>query len=169
MLKHSIAQCDFKMYFVYNVYIYMRLGADICEPHTCPCGSYVDSRGTHGMSCRSSAGRQSRHAQINDLVWRSLSRANIPSTKEPKGLFNSDERRPDGITFVPWSKGKCLTWDATVADTYAQTYLPATSVKAGAWRKCWRSTNQRNTATSSSTIYSALLPLKPWGRSMRRA
>ena len=115
-----------------RVAVGLRLGADICEPHTCPCGSYVDSRGTHGMSCRSSAGRQSRHAQINDLVWRSLSRANIPSTKEPKGLFNSDERRPDGITLVPWSKGKCLTWDSTVADTYAQTYLPATSVKAGA-------------------------------------
>ena len=76
----------------------LRLGADICEPHTCPCGTFVDSRGTHGLSCRSSAGRQSRHAQINDLVWRSLSRANIPSTKESKGLITSDERRPDGLT-----------------------------------------------------------------------
>ena len=109
----------------------LRLGADICEPHTCPCGTFVDSRGTHGLSCRSSAGRQSRHAQINDLVWRSLSRANIPSTKEPKGLITSDERRPDGLTLVPWNKGKCLAWDATVADTFAPTYLSATSVKAG--------------------------------------
>ena len=65
------------------------------------------------------------------FVWRSLSRANIPSTKEPKGLITSDERRPDGLTLVPWNKGKCLAWDATVADTFAPTYLSATSVKAG--------------------------------------
>ena len=114
----------------------LRLGADICEPHTCPCGSDVDFRGTHGLSCRSSAGRLSRHAQINDLVWRSLSRANIPSVKEPRGLSKTDERRPDGRTLIPWKKGKCLAWDSTVADTYAPTYLNTTSVKAGSAAEC---------------------------------
>ena len=114
-----------------RIAIGLRLGADICEPHICPCGTHVDSRGTHGLSCRSSAGRQSRHAQINDLVWRSLFRANIPSTKEPRGLLTSDERRPDGLTLIPWNKGKCLARKATVADTYAPTYLSVTSVKAG--------------------------------------
>ena len=114
-----------------RVAVGLRLGTDICEPHICPCGSLVDSRGTHGLSCRSSAGRSSRHAQINDLVWRSLSRASIPSVKEPRGMVASDERRPDGRTLIPWKKGKCLAWDATVADTFAPTYLAATSVKAG--------------------------------------
>ena len=114
-----------------RVAVGLRLGADICEPHICPCGSLVDSRGTHGLSCRSSAGRSSRHAQINELVWRSLSRASIPSVKEPRGMVASDERRPDGRTLIPWKKGKCLAWDATVADTFAPTYLAATSVKAG--------------------------------------
>ena len=59
-----------------RVAVGLRLGADICEPHTCPCGSFVDSRGTHGMSCRSSAGRQSRmHAQINLVPGRSTLRS----------------------------------------------------------------------------------------------
>ena len=39
--------------------------------------------------------------------------------------------RPDGRTLIPWKEGKCLTWDVTVADTFAATYVTATSVKAG--------------------------------------
>ena len=39
--------------------------------------------------------------------------------------------RPDGLTLIPWKEGKCLTWDVTVADTFAATYVSATSVKAG--------------------------------------
>ena len=33
--------------------------------------------------------------------------------------------------YLPWKEGKCLTWDVTVADTLAATYVSATSVKAG--------------------------------------
>ena len=47
-----------------------------------------------------------------------MSRANFHRPSEPKGLITSDGRRPDGLTLVPWNKGKCLAWDATVADTY---------------------------------------------------
>ena len=46
-------------------------------------------------------------------------------------MVASDERRPDGRNLIPWKKGKCLAWDATVADTFAPTYLTATNVKAG--------------------------------------
>ena len=46
-------------------------------------------------------------------------------------MVASDERRPDGRTLIPRKKGKCLAWYATVADTFAPTYLKATSVKAG--------------------------------------
>ena len=31
----------------------------------------------------------------------------------------------------PLKEGKCLTWDVTVADTFAATYVAATSIKAG--------------------------------------
>jgi len=34
---------------------------------------------------------------VNDLVWRAMTRAGIPSVKEPNGLTRSDGKRPDGF------------------------------------------------------------------------
>ena len=34
----------------------LRLGCILCQPHTCGCGAPVDGSGTHGLSCRRSAG-----------------------------------------------------------------------------------------------------------------
>ena len=61
-----------------------RIGNRLCEPHPCRYGSLVDAFGTHGLSCNKSAaaGRQLRHYLLNDIIWRALSRANIPSTKK---------------------------------------------------------------------------------------
>jgi hypothetical protein len=72
-----------------------------------------------------------RHHNINDLVWRGLTRAGIASTKEPSGLSRSDGKRPDGLTLIPWQSGKCLIWDVTVADTLAASHLPSTASTAG--------------------------------------
>ena len=47
----------------------MRLGVNLCEPHKCPCGTLVDARGTHGLSCKQVAGRMTHHRWIYDLVW----------------------------------------------------------------------------------------------------
>src|SRR6218665_2283617 len=55
-----------------------------------------------------------------------------PFTKEPTGLLRTDGRRPDGQTLFPWRGGKNLVWDATVTDTLAASYLPDTSLTAGA-------------------------------------
>ena len=115
-----------------RVAIGLRLGASLCSPHSCPCGALVDARGSHGLSCRRSAGRQARHAQINDAIHRALIRAGVPSTKEPVGLMRSGDGRPDGCTLVSWERGKCLAWDATVPDTLAASHLGDTSVAAGA-------------------------------------
>jgi hypothetical protein len=108
----------------------LRLGINLCQPHPCVCGRLVDARGTHGLSCRRSSGRSARHSHINDIIWRGLSRAGIHSTKEPAGLTRADGKRPDGITLIPWKAGKCLVWDATVADTLAPSHLPTTSLRA---------------------------------------
>ena len=43
----------------------------------------------------------------------------------------SCEFRPGGLTLIPWKEDRCLAWDVTVADTFAATYVSATSVKAG--------------------------------------
>ena len=106
-----------------RVAVGLRLGLNICESHTCPCGANVDAQALHGLACKRSAGRSTRHQQLNDLSWRALKRADIPSTKEPTGLLRGDEKRPDGLTLVPWQAGKCLTWDATVVDALASSYV----------------------------------------------
>ena len=64
-----------------RIAIGLRLGLNICEPHSCPCGGVVDAKGIHGLSCKRSAGRSIRHQQINDLVWRALRRADTRLSK----------------------------------------------------------------------------------------
>jgi Reverse transcriptase (RNA-dependent DNA polymerase) len=110
----------------------LRLGCKLCEPHKCPCGVQVDTLGSHGLSCRQSSGRSARHFQLNDCIWRALQRADIPSAKEPLGLIRTDGKHPDGLTLIPWKGGKSMTWDATVTDTVAESYLSTTAVEAGA-------------------------------------
>ena len=103
-------------------------GVNLCEPHMCPCNTFVDAKGSHGLSCKRSMGRSIHNHQLNDLIWRALMRASIPSVKEPAGLSHSDVKRPDGLSFIPWQGGKCLTWDVTVADMLAVIYLVSASM-----------------------------------------
>lgn len=110
----------------------IRLGAEICEPYTCLCGYPVDKFGTRGLSCIKKKGTFIRHIMLNDLLSKALSTAGFPSALEPPGLVRADGKRADGMTLVPWMKGKCLVWDATCVDTIASSYLPSTSKKAGA-------------------------------------
>ena len=78
-----------------------------------------------------SRGRSIQHHAINDIIWRSLQSADVPSTKEPTGLLRTDGKRPDGATLVPWYAGKYMTWDATVVHTCAASYLSQTAISAG--------------------------------------
>ena len=109
----------------------LRLGAAICHPHTCPCGGLVDALGHHCFVCRKSIGKQTRHSLFNDVIWHSFARAKIQASKEPLGIFN-DNKRPDGVTSVPWQRGKCVAWDVTVVDTFAASYIDSTAISAGA-------------------------------------
>ena len=115
-----------------RVAVAMHVGATICEPHACRgCGRKVDSLGHHGLSCRYSTGLLPRHANLNDVVKRGLAAAGVPSWLEPVGLDRVDGRRPDGVTVFPYSRGKCLTWDATCADTYAPSSVVDSAVAPG--------------------------------------
>jgi hypothetical protein len=69
---------------------------------------------------------------INDVIWRAMTRAKIPAIKEPTGLSRTDGKRPDGVTIIPWSRGRCLAWDVTVPDTFAASYVHLTAEDAGA-------------------------------------
>ena len=79
-----------------------------------------------------SAGQHVRHYLINGIVNRALVRGGIAAVKEPNGIVATSSVRPDGTTLIPWSDGKCLSWDATAPDTFAAKNIPATSELAGA-------------------------------------
>ena len=100
-----------------------RLGLRTCEPHTCPCGKDVHTRELHGLSCRRSSARKQRHAHLNYVIWRSITRAQIPVAKGPMGLSRTDGKRPDGATLIPWSRGKLLAWNVTVSNTFLESRL----------------------------------------------
>jgi hypothetical protein len=106
-----------------RIAIALRLGAPVCAPHTCVCGETVDTLGTHGLCCRKSAGRHSRHSALNDLIKRALASADIPSRLEPTSLSRVDGKRPDGLSTMPWKEGRCLLWDVTCPDTLAASHV----------------------------------------------
>ena len=109
-----------------------RLGLTLCALHQCDCGEIVEQVGHHGLICRRSMGIAARHAAINDIILRALSKANIPSSKEPSGLSRTDgKRRPDGATFVPWTRARFIAWDATAIHNCASSYLHLTSTVFG--------------------------------------
>ena len=110
----------------------LRLGCPLGLEHQCICGSVVDKFGQHGLVCKRSAGRHIRHNLLNDTILRGLQSAGVPSLREPPGLSRSDFKRPDGVTLIPWSRGRCLLWDATCPDTLAPSHLSHTSIEAGA-------------------------------------
>ena len=119
-----------------RVAVALRLGAPVCEPHNCSrCAHLVNRLGHHGLSCKKSAGRLSRHANLNDVIKRALANAGLPSVLEPQGLDRGDGRRPDGLTLFPYKHGKSLVWDATCVDTFAWSAVTTASLEPGSSAK----------------------------------
>ena len=58
------------------------------------------------MVCRA-AGRH-RDVALSMILQRVLAAVEIPARLEPSSLSRNDGKRPDGLTLVPWSHGKCL-------------------------------------------------------------
>src|SRR6218665_2219955 len=116
-----------------QVAIGLCLGLDLCTPHQCQCGEPVDPRCHHGLVCRQSAGRSARNFNVNDLVWRALTKVDTPCTKEPPGLIRANGKRPDGAALVPWARGKSIAWDFTAIHTCSASYLHlSSSIPGGA-------------------------------------
>ena len=51
-----------------RVAVWLCLGVNLCEPHMCPYGTLVDTKGSHGLSCKRSAGTSIHHHQLNDMI-----------------------------------------------------------------------------------------------------
>ena len=114
-----------------RIAIDLRLGLNLCEPHSCRCGGAADAKGINGLSCKHSSGRSIRHQQINDLVWHALRRADTPSVKEPSGLLPGEDKHRDELTLVPWQGGRFLAWDTMVVDTLAPFYVAISAQVTG--------------------------------------
>ena len=110
----------------------LRLGAPIGIPHKCRCGTEVDTNGRHGLSCRKSAGRHLRHTRINVVFSSALTSAGIPNRREVAGLSGVDNKRPDGKTLVPFSRGRPLVWHASVTHVFASSNVHTACLHAGA-------------------------------------
>ena len=114
-----------------RICVALRLGTRVCAPHRCICGALVQEDGTHGLSCRRNGGRASRHSEANDVIQRALASAGIPAIKEPQGMSRDDGKRPDGVTLIPWSRGRPLLWDFTCTDPTAQSNIAQALKGAG--------------------------------------
>ena len=126
----------------------LRLGLTICVPHSCPCGADVDDYGVHSLVCKRASGKITRHQAINDVIARAFVAADMPVPEEPNGLLISDNKRPDGLTLLPWQDGKPLAWDVTVicplAASYISGYTSGAAAELAASRKCTKYANLPN-------------------------
>ena len=127
------------------------------------CGEQVTSIGIHGLSCRSSAGRFPRHLAANDIIKRALSSANVPSVLEPAGLSRRDGRRPDGLTLIPWSQGKCLVWDFTCVDTVARSHVQGCAQEAGSAANAAEERKLSHYSDLSSSYFIAPVAVETYG------
>ena len=120
---------------VVRVTVELRLGVSLCQPH-----QYIspvwnggrDHLGLHGLSCRMSQDRHSRHAAVNELIRRVLASAKVSSHLKPSGTSCANGKKPDGATVLLWKCGQALVWDATCPDTYAPSHLALAAREAGA-------------------------------------
>jgi len=76
-------------------------------------------------------GRIARHHALNNIVWRALNFAGVPSTKEPTGLCRQDGKWPDGLSLIPWQNGKPLVWDVMVVSTLVDSYVAVAARESG--------------------------------------
>ena len=106
-----------------RISIGLRLGANISVAHTCHFDKRVERDGVHGLSCTKSAGRFSRHATLNSLIKQTFGSLDLPSMLEPRGLYRTNDKRPDCVTMIPLQMGKQLVWDVTVVDAFAPSRL----------------------------------------------
>jgi len=79
------------------------------------------------IPCKRNPGRSQHHHFINDLIWRALSKAGLPSTKDPNDLLRSDNKRPDGLIVSFHGVMVAALPGTSVTDTVAPSYLSLSS------------------------------------------
>ena len=91
-----------------TVSVALRIGAPVCEPHVCRCGSNVNTLVLHILPCRFSARRLVRHAELNNVVKTVLRTSEVLCLLEQLGFSRNDDRKPDDITVFAYKLAKPL-------------------------------------------------------------
>ena len=133
--------------------VILRLSSPLCAPHPCRCDSLVDTDGLHSFVCKQAPGRLARHHAMNHLIARAFASADIPVTKEPQVLSQSDGKRPDGWTLILWQVGKVLTWAVTVVSQLANSCIHTAAQDAGAVAELTAARRQPSTLCWKVIIY----------------
>ena len=148
----------------------LRLGANIVEEHTCVCGLTVNKLGHHGLSCRRSGRRISRHHAANETIRHALVSGGVPAVLEPVGVRREDGKRPEGMTLIPWEGGHPLLWDFTSCDTVACSNCVTASRGAGVVA-CNAEGHKRRKYSSLSPTYvfapACIESMDAWGESAK--
>ena len=112
-----------------RVAVGLRLGSALCRPHTYHhCGVKVHKLATMDTV---DDGRHYRHADVNNIIYRALAAAHVPSMLEPSEIYRSDGKCSNGISMVPWKRGKLLVWHTTCPYTYdAQSNVASSTSEA---------------------------------------
>ena len=106
-----------------RISVCFRLGIKIYEKHPCKCGEAVDELGHHPFSCKRNYGKTIRHNLVNNILNKSLTAAGIQNRLEPSYLSSTNGLRPDGITLLPFHRGRALVWDVTLPHPLTTTHL----------------------------------------------
>ena len=110
----------------------LRLGLPLGEAHTCRrCTALVTPTAEHGLHCRGNQGIRDRHDCLNHVISRTLKAISVSHVLEPKNLHDDNRLRPDGLTYINWSRGKCMIWDVTVTSSVSPTNRARSSVVTG--------------------------------------
>ena len=78
------------------------------------------------------------------------------------GVAQRWRKRPDDLTLVPWQNSRRLTWDATVVESLATSYLSSNSKLSTSWVGCWSSGRSEKSEVSSRQAYPRVLSGSGW-------
>ena len=103
--------------------IRFRLGQPVAAESVCSCGHRLYPLGAHALVCRRNPGKHIRHRLINKCVRDCFQQAELPTLLKPVGLSRADGKRPDGVTVLPYSNGRALSWDVTCVHPLVDSYV----------------------------------------------
>ena len=98
----------------------IRLELYVAAPGLCGCGSVLDAHEDYTLSCN--MGSRAVPENINDRIRTALAKAGCVSVLEPAGLTRTDGNRHDGVTVLPFERGRPMAWEVTVIHTRAPSH-----------------------------------------------